>query len=31
MAVFYEEPPARKATNDWRRFDERPRGSHWSA
>jgi hypothetical protein len=31
MAVSYEEPPARKAANDWRRFDDRPRGTFWSA
>jgi phage terminase large subunit len=30
MAVFYEEPPARRAANDWRRFDHRPRGTFWS-
>jgi hypothetical protein len=31
MAVSYEEPPARKAANDWRRFDDRQRGTFWSA
>jgi phage terminase large subunit len=31
MAVSYEEPPARKSSNDWRRFDDRPRGTFWSA
>jgi phage terminase large subunit len=31
MAVSYEEPPVRKSSSDWRRFDDRPRGSHWSA
>ena len=31
LAISYEEPPARKSANDRRRFDDRPRGSHWSA
>jgi phage terminase large subunit len=31
MAVSYEEPPARKSSNDRRRFDDRPRGTFWSA
>jgi phage terminase large subunit len=31
MAVSYEEPPARKSSNDWRLLEQRPRGSHWSA
>jgi phage terminase large subunit len=30
LAVCYEEPPMRKAANDWR-LDQKPRGSHWSA
>jgi phage terminase large subunit len=31
MAISYEEPPARKSSSDRRRFDDRPRGSFWSA
>jgi phage terminase large subunit len=31
MAICYEEPPARKSSSNWRRSDDRPRGSHWSA
>jgi hypothetical protein len=31
LAISYEEPPACKSSSDWRRFDDRPRGSHWSA
>jgi hypothetical protein len=30
MALSYEEPPARKSSNDWRRFDNQPRGTFWS-
>jgi phage terminase large subunit len=30
MAVFYEEPPARKSSSDWR-LDQKPRGTFWSA
>ena len=31
LAISYEEPPARKSSIDRRRFDDRPRGSFWSA
>jgi hypothetical protein len=31
LAISYEELPARKSASDRRRFDDRPRGSHWSA
>jgi phage terminase large subunit len=31
MAVFYEEPPARKFSSDWRLLEQRPRGTFWSA
>jgi phage terminase large subunit len=31
LAAAYDEPPMRKSASDWRRFDEKPRGSHWSA
>jgi phage terminase large subunit len=30
MAIAYEEPPVRRAANDWRRFDNQPRGTFWS-
>jgi phage terminase large subunit len=31
LAISYEEPPARKSSIDRRRFDDRPRGTFWSA
>jgi phage terminase large subunit len=31
LAISYEEPPARKSSSNWRRYDDRPRGSFWSA
>jgi phage terminase large subunit len=31
MAIAYDEPPARKSSIDRRQFNDRPRGTFWSA